>query len=91
VLVISTDNYTPFQYIGYFKCTVSVELVQTCSEHHNLKPVSNIFWTRKERQPEIYSLCALGLGAVLQAVTIKDNTLGKVTSVPAINDIFSWT
>ena len=56
VLVISIDNYTTFQYIGFVKCIVSAELVQTCSQPHNLKRVSTLFWTRSERQPEIYCL-----------------------------------
>ena len=43
MLVISTDNYALFQYIGYVKCTVSAELAQACSQPHNLKIVSTIF------------------------------------------------
>jgi len=36
VLVIGTDNYTPF---GFVKCNVSAELVQTFSQPHSLKTV----------------------------------------------------
>jgi hypothetical protein len=37
VLEISTDIYTPFQYLDFTKCTVGAELVQTISQPHNLK------------------------------------------------------
>jgi hypothetical protein len=43
LLVIITDNYTHFQYIGSVKCTVSAEQVQTCSQPNNLKTVSTVF------------------------------------------------
>jgi hypothetical protein len=42
VSVISTDNYTHFQYIGFVKRTVIAEIVQTFSQPHNLKAVSTV-------------------------------------------------
>jgi len=36
VLVISTDNDTPFQYFEFVKCGVSAEQVQIFSQPHNL-------------------------------------------------------
>ena len=42
LLIISTENYTHFQYFYFVKYSVSSELLQSCLQPYNLKTFSTV-------------------------------------------------